>query len=434
MSPHQSPPVARVSFDATDSKPARLVPPLSKSDAQRALALAYALGAPSLVTLPPDDELPGDVVALGAGLRTLRDAPTAGATIHCGEGGAPLRILVGQAAVTPGAHLRLWGSARLAERPHGPLLDALRATLGPAGLVLAEGAPWPLTVRGARRAVDAGAARFFIASSASSQYATSALLAAATLVVRERRPWTVELGDATASQGYLDLTLAWLARMGFTVDVRPGALRVTGVVPRAVPVVIPSDWSSIAYLLLAAWRTGGTVAKVDLDAAHPDRAVLQVLAQAGLAIEARPSGEVAVVGTPRAGVHASGDECPDLLPTVAALACVLPAPSTLSALAVLRHKESDRVQGIEELVRAAGAKSSLVDDRLIIEPGRVPARIELQSRGDHRMVMAAATLAVLARSTLTVDDGACVAKSFPGFWRELAKLGAVVPASGEAPG
>ena len=431
----------RVDLDATATKAARLVPPPSKSDAQRALTLAHVLGTPSLVALGPERDLPDDVVALATGLMTLRQRPAAGATIACGDGAAPLRILVGQAAVTPGARVLFTGSARLGARPHRPLLDALAATLAPAGLSFSSGEPWPLEVRGATAMVDAGATRFAVAARASSQHATSVLLAAAALVAREQRPWTVDLVGPTASRGYLDLTIAWLARLGFVVDVRDRAITIAGVRERLgdqekdqASVPIPGDWSSIGYLALAAWRTGGTVAHVDLQAMHPDRALVQVLAHAGLALEARPNGDVAVVGTPRAGVRVSADECPDLLPTVAALACVLPAPSTLSALGVLRHKESDRVQGIEALVRAAGGTATLIDDALVITPGRVPNHLVVTTQGDHRLAMAAATLAVLARARLTVDDGACVTKSFPGFWRELERLHCVVtPEAGGAP-
>jgi 3-phosphoshikimate 1-carboxyvinyltransferase len=35
--------------------------------------------------------------------------------------------------------------------------------------------------------------------------------------------------------------------------------------------------------------------------------------------------------------------------------------------------------------------------------------------GDHRVAMAMA-VAALAAGPLTVDDGSCVGKSFPGFW------------------
>lgn len=424
MSP---PSAARCLVDAASLSPATLTPPPSKSDAQRALALAHALGDPSLAELPFDDDaLPDDVKVLRRGLEILRTRPGAGAYIDCHDGGAPFRILLGQAAATPGAFVRLVGSARLGQRPHRPLLEALRTTLGPAGLVLDEGSPWPITVRGAARTPEP---RFAISASESSQFPTSLLLAAAGLVVRERRPWTVTLTGPTASRGYLELTLAWLARMGFATEVTDSAVTLLDVRAPSSKPVVPGDWSSIGYLLLVAWASGGAVALVDKDAAHPDRAILRVLEEAGLYVDDRPGGLVAVTGSLRAGLSASGEECPDLLPTLAALACVAPSDSTFTEVSILRHKESDRLEGIRDLVRAGGGTTTLEGDVLVITPGQVPARMELSSRGDHRLAMAAATLAALGRSTLVLEGPEHVTKSFPAFWSEVERAGVRVATS-----
>ncbi len=56
-----------------------LVPPLSKSDAQRALVLADVLGVPFEQLLPLGEELPRDVMVLRDGLLALRAAPSQGA-------------------------------------------------------------------------------------------------------------------------------------------------------------------------------------------------------------------------------------------------------------------------------------------------------------------------------------------------------------------
>jgi 3-phosphoshikimate 1-carboxyvinyltransferase len=213
--------------------------------------------------------------------------------------------------------------------------------------------------------------------------------------------------------------------MGFVVDVTANCVRVEShAEPLTLP-TLPGDWSSLGYLLLCAWRSGGVVALVDREAAHPDAFMLDVLAQAGLQVIDDVDG-THVTGSATSGVRASGAVCPDLLPTVAALACVLPQPSTLHAVSILRDKESDRLRGIEELVHAAGGRTSLHDDTLTIVPGTVPAHLVLQSHHDHRMAMAAATLAVLSGATLELDDVTCVAKSFPQFFAELHKLGVVL--------
>ncbi len=410
-------------FDPTGLRPSRLVPPPSKSDAQRALVLAHVTGVPREQVLA-DEELshaPSDVRALVRGLETLARAGGAEALIDCGDGGAPFRFLLGQAAVTSGADVRFVGSARLGERPHASLIESLRAALGAHGLAIEEGHPWPVRVRGVG---ETGSPVFRIDARKSSQYASSLLLAAASLARREGRPWTVELESEAASEGYLDMTFTWLERFGFSAT-RTGmrATVTSGPVPASVTPV-PGDWSSLGYLLLVAWASGGQVAHVDLQAAHPDRAIARILSELGLRLAPHESG-FRVEGRPRSGLTASGAECPDLLPTLAALACVLPGPSTLHEVGILRHKECDRLEAVRELVGAVGGETTLEGETLTITPPtRAPSSFEYATRSDHRMAMSAATLAVLTRVSVTLDDAECVEKSFPGFWDELAGAGA----------
>ena len=412
-----------------------LRPPLSKSDAQRALVLAHVLGLPHSHLLSPAAlaTAPDDVRKLTAGLAVL--AENAEGVIDCGEGGAPLRFLLGQAAVTPGFRGRLIGSERLGERPHEPLFHALRAALGSAGFevsVAAEGF-WPVRVQGVTAVPER--ARFTVDGSKSSQYVSSLLLAAAALAHREKRPWTVALTGALASGGYLSMTLDWLTKFGFEVA-RDGQeftlsgfklsrfAESTGKLHRSPP-PIPGDWSSLGYLLLAAWAAKGTVTGVDPTAEHPDRAILTILKSVGLTLRFGPDG-VRVEGVPQRGVTARGATYPDLLPTLAAFACVLPAPSVLSEVSILRHKESDRLAAIEDLVAGAGGSTRLAGDELTIEPPTAVRPFSLATRSDHRVAMSGALLAVLARVEVTLDDGECVAKSFPDFWEQLSAIGVVL--------
>jgi 3-phosphoshikimate 1-carboxyvinyltransferase len=131
-----------------------------------------------------------------------------------------------------------------------------------------------------------------------------------------------------------------------------------------------------------------------------------------------------VEGQARNGLVASGKECPDLLPTLAALACVLPRPSTLTDVGILRLKESDRLEGIQKLVAAYGGTTRLEGETLTLSPPAAPpAHFAMDSRGDHRLAMVSATLAVLSGARLSLTGPECVEKSFPGFWRQLERAG-----------
>jgi len=59
----------------------------------------------------------------------------------------------------------------------------------------------------------------------------------------------------------------------------------------------------------------------------------------------------------------------------------------------------------------------------VLAPARIAKKLDVDSRGDHRLAMSAAVLAVLGGSVLHLPGADCVAKSFPDFWRELTKVG-----------
>ncbi|NOK00132.1 3-phosphoshikimate 1-carboxyvinyltransferase [Myxococcus xanthus] len=424
---------SRIVVDPSALHAAPLTPPVSKSDAQRALVLGHLTGSWPLpsVQAEADEDLPADVRVLRQGVEALRLPPDAVRDIDCADGGAPFRILATQAAVTPGVQARFTGTPRLGERPHGPLFTSLREALGPTGLTLTEGTPWPVELRAPRDTSNVPPV-FRVPGAQSSQYASSLLLGCAALYLRERRPWSVEIDGPLTSAGYLELTLTWLSRFGFDIQRTPSSYTVAGyAAPPAVP-TLPGDWSSLGYLLLVAWKTGGTVVRADTGSAHPDDAIVRLIEQVGL--RAVPTGApftLKVEGQLSGGLRASGEECPDLLPTLAALACVLPAPSTLTEVDILRVKESDRLEGIQTLVKAFGGTTELQGERLLIQPPRTPpAGFEMSSEGDHRLAMTAATLCVLSGTPLTLTGPECVEKSFPGFWRQLSRVGVRITDAG----
>jgi len=391
-----------------------LTPPLSKSDALRALVLADATDLRAAVRLPADEALPRDVEVLAAGLDALR----AGASdIDCRDGGAPFRFLVAQAAVTPGRAVRFTGTARLGERPHGPLLRALRDALGPHGLSITEGAPWPLQVQAPGH--PESATHFAVTGAESSQFASALLLAAARLVARDRVPREVRVEGALASEGYLAMTQRWLRAFGFALETpSPGVTRLASwTKPSRVPQV-PGDWSSLTVLLPLAWRRGERVARLALDSGHPDETVVTHLASVGLRLEGDR-----VIGAARGGLDVDVSPCPDAAPALVALACALPAPSRFTRCAVLRHKESDRLAALAALVTAAGGRARIDDDTLHVEPPASPRDFDFDAHDDHRLAMASAVAAALLGVRVRLSGRDSVAKSFPGFWRELERAG-----------
>ncbi len=374
-----------------------LVPPVSKSDAQRALVLADILGVPFDSILPAGEALPRDIEVLREGLQKLR-APNA--QLDCRDGGAPFRFLLGQAAVLPNRRVEFTGTPRLGARPHEPLLDSLRA-LG----ISITGTPWPVRVETRELLRDA---RFSVTGAESSQFASSLLLAAARLSMLTGDAIEVHVEGALVSEGYFALTQSWLARCGFSLNpVRA---------PKSPPAFprIPGDWSSIGYLLALSWVSGLEVARMQRDSGHPDEAIVTHLERAGLTVTTK------LEGTATRGFEVDASTCPDSIPTLAVIATKLPAPSIFRDVGILRHKESDRVQGIVTLLTAAGIDSELDGETLTVFPD--DARdFSFDPLDDHRLAMSAAVLSRLHEVRLELTHRDCVSKSFPSFWDEFAK-------------
>jgi 3-phosphoshikimate 1-carboxyvinyltransferase len=86
-------------------------------------------------------------------------------------------------------------------------------------------------------------------------------------------------------------------------------------------------------------------------------------------------------------------------------------------------KESDRLGGLVEAIRALGGAAEVEGDDLVIGGGGL-AGGEADARGDHRMAMALAVAALAARGPVAVDGIEAAEVSFPGFGRLLVALGA----------
>ncbi len=394
-----------------------LTPPLSKSDAQRALVVADILAVPFDQVLPPGEALPRDVEVLRDGLLALHQ-PTA--TIDCRDGGAPFRFLLTQAAVIPGRHVTFTGTPRLGERPHAPLISALRSALAAQGLRVTQGTPWPLVLDSPTAL--RGPFEFLVSGEESSQFASSLLLGAARLAVANSEVISLTLDGAMTSEGYFALTKSWLERTGFSVANKGPSVWVSAPEKRLPFPAIPGDWSSLGYLLALSWVSGLPVARLQFDTGHPDEQLATLLREVGFTLTDR------LGGTPTRGFEVNAAQCPDAIPTLAVLATKLPAPSFFRNTGILRHKESDRLEGVRALLAAAGGASALEGDTLTVTPGPVTAPFHFDANDDHRMAMAAAVLARLHGRPLTLRGMSAVSKSFPAFWQEAAKAGLTVEA------
>jgi 3-phosphoshikimate 1-carboxyvinyltransferase len=200
---------------------------------------------------------------------------------------------------------------------------------------------------------------------------------------------------------------------------------------------VPGDPSSAAFLVAAAAVTGSSITIIDVGL-NPTRVhFLEVMARMGVETElevrrqelGEPVGDIHVPATPGIrAVRVEPDELPlviDEVPVLAALAAHAPTDSRFLGAGELRVKETDRLRGIDEGIRAIGGHSVVEGEGLVVAGGGLDGG-EADARGDHRMAMAFAVSGLGARGTVEVDGMESADVSFPGFARTLAALGASI--------
>jgi 3-phosphoshikimate 1-carboxyvinyltransferase len=208
---------------------------------------------------------------------------------------------------------------------------------------------------------------------------------------------------------------------------------------------IPGDISAAAFLLVAAQLVEGSRVTARDVGVNPTRTgLLEVLRDMGAGIGTEPQGDRA--GEPIAHVHAwsaplraakiGGETVPraiDEIPIVCALAARARGTTTITDAEELRVKESDRLATMAHVLRAFGVRCEERPDGLVIEGREEPLEpATVESKGDHRIAMTSAILALIAKGPSVVKDVDCVATSFPRFAGTLRALGAEIEVEGGA--
>jgi 3-phosphoshikimate 1-carboxyvinyltransferase len=347
--------------------------------------------------------------------------------IDCGNSGTSLRLLTGVLAGLPGLAV-LTGDASLRKRPVRRVVEPLRR-MG-ADLTARDGDRLPPVVvrgralKGHRHVLDV----------ASAQVKSACLLAG---LFAEGETTVVEPSRSR------DHTERMLRGMGVDLKVDGLAVTVAPGRPRGTRVDVPGDISSAAFFLCAAAAVPGSRLTVRNMGTNPTRTgLLDVLGAMGAKVTR--SGEREVAGEPRADVTVEaaplrateirGDLVPrliDELPVIMVMATQATGRTVIRDAKELRVKESDRLAAMGETLAAAGARIELFEDGCAID-GPTPLRgVEVRTRLDHRIAMSMAVAQLFAGGApVRLDDVACVATSFPSFFRLLDEVCGAAPGGG----
>ena len=202
---------------------------------------------------------------------------------------------------------------------------------------------------------------------------------------------------------------------------------------KAADLAIEGDWSAAANFLVA----GAIFGSLDLDgldtaSLQADLSIMDILTEAGASLSRLDEEKTLhVQRAPLNAFHFDLNQCPDLFPIVAVLAAFCQGESRLAGVNRLAGKESDRGKAVADMLTQMGVKNRIEDDEMIICGRSLQQRLltgtllrggSYTSLHDHRMVMALKVAALGADRPITIDDEACVAKSFPSFHEIFNKI------------
>lgn len=225
------------------------------------------------------------------------------------------------------------------------------------------------------------------------------------------------------SKPYIDLTLATLKDFGISI---PPSDYTTFTVPgnqHYQPGIYPveGDWSGAAFLLIAGAIAGRIkVTNLDIHSLQADRAILHVLELAGARITLM-DGAITVYQSDLRGFDFNAEECPDLFPPLVVLACACRGLSRIQGVDRLIHKESNRAKALYTEFTRLGANIKIEDQTMLIQ-GRNLKGGYVDSYNDHRIAMAGAIAALNSQHGVTIRNCQCVAKSYPGFFKDLESI------------
>jgi len=423
-------------------------PPGSKSLTNRAVLLAML--APGVSTLrhallDADDavRMRDAAARLGVGVETpgagtlvirgsrgrLRVDPSRD-TIDLNNAGTATRFL-SAACMLADRPVTVTGNERMRRRPIGQLAQILRS-LGCGVEHMERDGCVPIRIT-PPEALPEGAG-VEVPRTESSQFVSALMLVAPVLP----GGMTITMPQGVTSESYVRMTIRLLDTIGVRVR-HSEDLRVVRIDEGlgAFDLEVEPDASGATYWWAAgALIPGGQVrvegfARRD-DPLQGDARFPGLLERMGCRVDETARG-VACLGsdTPRA-LSCDMRDMPDAVMSLASVACFARGTSVIRGVRTLRVKECDRIRAMRLELAKIGVEidedhGGDEDTLAIIPPERgvdcsdSAPRVVLGTHDDHRMAMSLSLLA-LRRPNVVIDDPACVAKTYPNYWRDFASL------------
>jgi len=342
-----------------------------------------------------------------------------------GNSGTGIRLCLGLIA-SHNMTVDFTGDSSLSKRPMGRVLNPL-ADIG--ATVVNDNTRLPLTLKGASNPLPIE----YTLPVASAQVKTAILLAGL------NTPGTMTVIEPEATRDHTERMLSYF---GAEVNIEPfengRRIQLTGQ-PELQPghINVPADPSSAAFPIVAALIVPGSDILLTDVMLNPTRTgLITTLKEMGGNIKilnqrdegGETIGDLRVKTSDLKGVTVPADRAPSMIdeyPVLSIAAAFASGKTHMTGLAELRVKESDRLAAVAAGLKACGVKHDEgKDDLTVYGSDSVAGGGLIKTHMDHRIAMAFLIMGLGSEKPVTIDDGAIIATSFPGFVEKMTALGA----------
>ncbi len=407
--------------------------PGSKYLANRAMIIAALSVAPAKLENLPDNN---DIRALYNALRSLgyqlnwdeqgcllsegaakRNKPSTAITIDCGASGTMARFISALVAMDD-FPITIVGSERLCERPMGPLFDLLK-TLGARITTHQLTDCLPATIQGPLFCETDSIVE--LPGSISSQYASAMVLIGCLFP----NGLKIQLLEPVVSAQYIKMTCDLVKSSAVPIDYHNNFIQISPASYQLEHLELNADPCSASYPLAAAAILGKKISIRPfkyLPQQQGEFVIIDLLRKMGCDIECDGDSVHLVRNKPLLAITENMSDQPDIVQTLAVVACFAEGTSRFEGIAHLRFKESDRISDTADELRKFGVSVDYGDDWLAVTGGAELTAAVVDTHDDHRMAMALAQLA-WQLDGVSMNHPEVVAKSFPGFWSLMKQMG-----------
>jgi 3-phosphoshikimate 1-carboxyvinyltransferase len=339
---------------------------------------------------------------------------------NVGDAGTAMRFLTAYLSGIVG-EWTLTGSARMQERPIGPLVDALNSLGADIRYTGKKGFP-PLTIFGMKLTKK----MLEVNGAISSQYITALMLIAPTLL----NGMLIKIKGELVSKPYVEMTRNLLRYFGVHCIYKNNSIEIESQNYAPKNIRVEPDWSAASYwyeMVALAEKADIKIPYLSENSLQGDAILAEIYEFLGVQTTFNKKGiRLTKMESTGNRIDYNLEKYPDISLALVVTAALKKIPFRFSGLQSLKIKECNRIEALQNELQKFSVKINEIENG-VLECHTYPEafsqqEIVIDTYNDHRIAMAFAPAAIINKN-IVINNPEVVKKSYPGFWDDLKKVG-----------